>query len=210
MKKFFLFVTILLVLSSSAMASDFWHFGIGLRAVGVIPKPQQYNKAMGEGLMLTFGNPDSRFTTQIELDKWAVTYRRSDEPIVIYNVTADTTTRHSIASKFKYSGLSFGFYEKFRALDFSPALSAYVIGGLGGYFINGKYESSLAPFAGTVMRSRGFFSVLSAAGGLGFNARFNAHFDSFIEGRYVGLLGRQSGYDSPDMIQTYFGVRYLF
>lgn len=210
MKKFFFFVTIFLVISSSAIAADFWHFGIGLRAVGVIPEPQQYNNAVGGGLLMTFGNPDSRFTTQIELDKWTVNYKRSAFPDTVFGITGDSTSMQIRPSKFKHSGLTFGFYEKFRAIEFSPALSAYIIGGFGGYFINAKYESSQAPFAGTVMRSRGYFSVLSGGGGLGLNAKVNSHFDSFVEGRYIGLFKKEPGYDSPNYIHMYFGVRYVF
>ena len=210
MKKFFLFVTILLLISGYASAADFWHFGAGIRATGVMPRGNQYSNALGEGILLTFGDPDSRFTTQFELDNWSVNFNRTQESITFFNVYGDSGSLQTRAPKFTYSGLTAGFSEKYRTFLFSPRFSNYIVGGLGGYFLNGKLESSNAPYSGTTMRSRGFFSVLSGSAGLGFEGRLNDHVMSFVEGRYVMLFSRPKEYTAPDMLQGYLGIRYVF
>jgi hypothetical protein len=210
MKKFFFFVTILLLISSTAMAADYWHFGIGLRAVGVVPRGNDYASAMGEGLVLTFGNPDSRFTTQFEFDDWSVNYHKSNNTITFFGVTGDSATLQTRETKQEYKGLGIGFFEKFRTFEFLPGFSNYIIGGAGGYFLNYKYENTNDPYAGTTIRSSGYHSTIMASGGLGFDGRLNGHVTAFVEGRFISLFKQSKLYPTPDMFQGSLGVKYVF
>jgi hypothetical protein len=216
MKKFFLLITILVMASSSVFAADYWHFGVGVRITGVMPrsvslpngaKNDKYANALGEGIILTFGNPDSRFTTQFELDNWSMNYKKSNY-VVNYFANDTSTTTSAKQGKQEYSGLGVGIFEKYRFLDLSPRFSNYIIGGFGGYFLNLKRELTLDPLPGTEIRSQGFHSLMMTAGGLGFEGRFNDHISSFIEGRYVLIISGDKG--DTDLIQGYLGVRYVF
>lgn len=209
MKKFFFFVVILVLISNTTMAADYWHFGIGLRAVGVVPKGNDHANAMGEGLVLTFGNPDSKFTTQFEFDNWSVNYTKSNRTIG-YIVSSEDTTLHIKTSKQEYKGLGIGFFEKFRTFEFLPGLSNYIIGGAGGYFLNYRYEDTNAPLVGTTIRSSGYNSTVMASGGIGFDGRINGHVTAFVEGRYIRLFSRSKLYPTPDMFQGSLGMKYVF
>ena len=208
MKKFLFVVTMLVLISSVAMAADYWHFGIGLRAVGVFPKGNDYNNAMGEGLVLTFGNPDSKFTTQFEFDNWSVNYEKSNNTIG-YIVPGGDTTLHFKALKQEYKGLGIGFFEKFRTIEFLPGFSNYVIGGAGGYFLNYRYEDTNAPLVGTTIRSSGYNSTFMASGGLGFDGRINGHITAYpgrVRHRSRHPWLGESGADADNLIGT--GLRH--
>jgi hypothetical protein len=191
------------MLTGYAAAAEYWHFGAGVRLTGVVTG-NDYANALGGGVLLTFGNPDSRFTTQMDVDSWNVTYQMTDSLIVIkYSDRTDSTVRDR---DFSYSGLGVGFYEKYRALDFSPKFSSYLIGGFGAYFLDRKREDE-SNFLVT-MKSFGLHSLLHWSAGLGFEGRLSQHVSSFIEGRYVGIISGSSA--DKDLLKGYFGVRYVF
>jgi hypothetical protein len=203
MKKIIGIATILLMATGYAQAVDYWHFGVGVRVTGVITG-KDYNNALGEGILLTFGNLNSRFTTQMDLDNWSVTYQKTNDTI---NVAPSDKPVHYRLRDYQYSGLGVGFLEKFRAIDFSSIFSTYIIGGLGGYFLDRKYEAR--GDAGDVsLKSTGLHSLLQLAGGLGFEGRLNQHWSSFIEGRYVKIIGGDML--DKDLMKGYFGVKYTF
>jgi hypothetical protein len=204
MKKIISIVGILLVLSGCATAAEFWHFGAGLRLTGVMPG-KDYANALGGGVLLTFGNPDSRFTTQLDLDSWNVTYQKSDSLIRIVdpNDTANVTVRER---NFSYSGMGAGVYEKYRAFDFSQKISTYVIGGFGAYFLDRKREDQTNFVVS--MKSFGLHSLLHWSAGLGFEGQITSHISSFIEGRFVGLISGNAS--DKNLLKGYLGVRYVF
>jgi hypothetical protein len=206
MRKIIGIAAIMLLASGYAVAADYWHFGVGLRATGVMPG-DKYANALGVGVLLTFGDPDSRFTTQFDLDRWSVGYTK--EGSLVENSplgTPDSLKTYRLA-KFEYSGLGVGFFQKYRALDFSNSFSTYVIGGIGGYFLDPKQERRNDD--GTVtMKSNGLHALVQYAAGLGFEGRFNQHFYSFVEGRFVGVVSGDA--NDPNLLKGYFGVRYVF
>jgi hypothetical protein len=202
MKRIFGIVAILLLASGIATAAEYWHFGAGARLTGVMPG-SDYSNALGSGLLLTFGNPDSRFTTQFDLDVWKVKYTKSDSMI---NVSVPGTPDTLRLRKFEYYGLGAGAFEKFRAFDFSQKFSAYVIGGFGGYFLNRKREFSETGVE--TLKSDGMHSLFQVAGGVGFEGRINQHIYSFIEGRYVAFLNGEKA--DKNLMKGYFGIRYIF
>jgi hypothetical protein len=202
MKRIFGIVAILLLTSGIASSAEYWHFGAGVRLTGVMPG-SDYSNALGTGLLLTFGNPDSRFTTQFDVDSWKVKYTKSDSLI---NVSAPGTPDTLRLRNFEYYGVGIGAFEKYRALDFSTRFSSYVIGGIGGYFLNRKREVSETGVE--TMKSDGMHSLFQFAGGIGFEGKINQHISSFIEGRYVAFLNGKKA--DKNLFKGYFGVRYIF
>lgn len=187
-------IAILFVTAASSPAAEYWHFGLGLRGTIVIPGGD-YSNALGVGVITSFGNPDSRFTTQIEFDSWRVTYD--------FEVADDTLG----ALEHHYAGLGVGIYEKFRIFNMSSRFSPYIIGGAGAYFLELKREEATG-ISGLELRSRYLHSLLMMAGGMGIEADFNEHLSTFIEGRYFYL--NSDANEDKDIIQSYLGVRYRF
>jgi hypothetical protein len=203
MRKIFIVTIIILMASGYAAGADYWHFGVGTRLAGVMPG-KDYSNALGTGILVTFGNPDSRFTTQIDLDRWGVKYQKSGDLIITsaLNVTPVTfKTRER-----QYDGLGVGIFEKYRAIDFLSVFSTYLIGGFGGYFLTYKEEAS---DNGTVnMQSKGQHELGQVAGGLGFEGQFNQHVFAFLEGRYIGLINANP--TDHNIMKGYLGIRYVF
>ena len=187
-------IAILFVTAASSPAAEYWHFGLGLR--GTVVKPGgDYSNALGVGVIASFGNPNSRFATQIEFDSWGVTYD--------FDVADDTLG----ALEHQYAGLGVGIYEKFRIFNMSSRFSPYIIGGAGAYFLELKREEA-TDIQGLQLRSRYLHSLLMMAGGMGFEADFNEHLAAFVEGRYFYL--NSDADEDKDIIQSYLGVRYRF
>ncbi|HBC45667.1 MAG TPA: hypothetical protein DEO84_06940 [candidate division Zixibacteria bacterium] len=203
MRKIFIVAVMILMASGYAAGADYWHCGVGVKFAGVMPG-KDYSNTLGGGLLVTFGNPDSRFTTQFDVDKWSKKYNKSGDTILtsafgVIPATYKLRERH-------YSGLSVGIFEKFRAVDFSNAFSAYMIAGIGGYFLNFKWEES---DNGTVnLKSKSQHSLGHLSGGLGLEAQFNQHVYAFIEGRYVALINAKEA--DKNIMNGYLGVRYVF
>ena len=205
MKRILGIVAILLLASGYAAAADYWHFGVGVRVAGVIPG-KDYENALGKGILITFGNPDSRFTTQMDLDSWGVTYTKAGDLVETSPAATPDSLKTYKLRNYEYTGLGAGFLEKYRALDFSTKLSSYVIAGIGGYFLDRKHEES---DNGTItMRTTGMHSLFQIAGGVGFEGRLNGHISGFIEGRYVKIVSGDNL--DNDLMKGYFGVRYIF
>jgi hypothetical protein len=204
MKKVYVVIAILLMTSAYVSAADYWHFGVGARLAGVIPG-KNYGDALGGGLMLTFGDPDSRFTTQLEVDTWARTYNMDDSLVLVtFPPNPDSSYKKR---DYHYSGLSVGFFEKIRTVDFTSGFSNYITGGLGGYFLGRKREDKLQ-LGGTQVKSLGFHSVVMLAAGTGFEARINDHLASFVEGRYVFIVSGDKA--DKNLALGYVGIRYIF
>ncbi len=187
-------IAILFVTAASSSAAEYWRFGLGLRGTAVIPG-EDYSNALGVGVIASFGDPDSRFTTQIEFDSWRVTYD--------FDIADDTLQ----ALEHHYGGLGVGLYEKFRIFDLSSRLSPYIIGGLGAYFLELKREEA-TDVSGLQLRPQYLHSLLMMAGGLGIEADFSERLSAFIEGRYVYLSSEAD--EDKDIIHSYLGIRYRF
>ncbi len=187
-------IGILFVTAASSPAAEYWHFGLGIRATAVIPGGD-YSNAIGVGVITSFGDPDSRFATQIDFDSWRVTYD--------FDIADDTlgTLEH------QYAGLGIGIYEKFRVFNMSSRFSPYIIGGAGAYFLELKREEA-TDIQGLQLRSRYLHSLLMMAGGMGIEADFNEHLSTFIEGRYFYI--NSDADEDKDIIQSYLGIRYRF
>jgi hypothetical protein len=203
MRKIFIVIAIILMATGYAAGADYWHFGVGMRLTGVMPG-NLYSNALGTGVLVTFGNPDSRFTTQFDLDSWRVKYSKDGDSILTSAINASTIT-YKIRQR-RYSGLGVGIFEKYRALDFLNAFSTYLIGGFGGYFLTLNQEES---DNGTVnMRSKGQHALAQIAGGLGLEGHFNQHVYAFVEGRFIGFINGQP--NDQSITKGYLGVRYVF
>lgn len=186
MKKFLVVVVILSIAGSSA-AAEFWHLGIGFRGTGVMPGGN-YENTLGFGLLASLGDPDSRFTTQLEVDRWES----------IYDINGFEN---------RYSGFGVGFFEKYRLWNISSNLSTYLIGGIGGYFLDYKREEFVEN-VGIELRSQYLNSVVMTAGGLGFDFNIGPHLIVFTEGRYV-YFPNGDNVDKP-LSNGYLGLRYHF
>ena len=204
MKRIFGIVAILLLASGIASAAEYWHFGAGVRLTGVVPG-DDYSNALGTGLLLTFGNPDSRFTTQFEMDTWKVTYNKSDS-LIETQPLGDSVITYKLRD-YEYFGVGVGAFEKYRAIDFSSKFSSYVIGGVGGYFLNRKRETRDDSSVRS-MKSDGMHSLFQFAGGIGLEGKINQHVLAFLEGRYVAFLNGQDA--DKNLLKGYLGVRYIF
>jgi opacity protein-like surface antigen len=186
MKKLLGVVMILCIAGSSA-AADYWHLGIGFSGSEVVLRGNHKN-TQGFRILASLGDPDSRFTTQLEVERWESVY-----------------DLHGLENR--YSGFGAGFYEKFRLLNFSTAISTYLIGGVGGYFLDYKKQEEVEN-VGLDLRSQYLNSLWTTAGGLGLDFRFGQHIILFTEGRYVTFPG---GSDEDDPFTTgYLGIRYQF
>jgi hypothetical protein len=186
MKKILGVVLILLFAGSSA-AADYWNLGVGFRATGVMPGGN-YENTVGFGILSSLGDPDSRLTTQLEVESWESVYDfRGYEN--------------------RYSGFGVGFFEKLRFFDFSPNLSTYLIGGIGGYFLDLKREEFVEG-VGVEVRSQYLNSLVMTAGGLGFDFKMGPHLIVFTEGRYV-YFPNGDDEDKP-LTNGYLGLRYHF
>jgi opacity protein-like surface antigen len=216
MRKFIGIVVILLMASGYAAAAEYWHFGAGVRLTGVMPG-SDYSNALGMGMLLTFGDPDSRFTTQMDFDTWNTQFTRAGE-LVLDRIDNTQTPSDSIyrLAEHKYSGIGFGIYEKYRALDISSTFSAYVIGGFGGYFLDYLREER-TDFQTVEFRSYGLHSLFQLSGGLGLDAAFSRHVTGFVEGRFVGILNAEK--EDPrlnikrkdaSLMKGLLGLRYTF
>jgi len=187
-------IVILLIIAGTATAADYWHFGLGLRGTGVLPGGD-HKSALGVGIIGSFGDPDSKFNTRIEVDSWKVTY------------DYDGADANLVGKEHQYSGLGFGLYEKYRLFDTSKWYSPYVIGGAGAYFLELKREED-TDILGTQLRSQYIHSLFMASAGLGLEARISGRLTGFLEGRFVAVSG-ESGTDN-NLIQTYLGAAYSF
>ena len=187
-------IAILLLVTGSVAAADYWHFGLGLRGTAVIPG-EDYSSALGVGVVASFGDPDSKFTTQLEVDNWRVVYD--------YDGSVDSL----VGFEHRYSGLGFGAYEKYRLLNHSRRFSPYVIAGFGAYFLELKREED-TDIIGVQLRSQYIHSLFSLSGGLGVEAWVGERITTFIEGRYVGIFSDHN--EDKDLIQTYLGAKYHF
>lgn len=185
MKKF-LGVVMILFITGSAAAADYWHLEVGARGVGVMPGGE-YENTVGYGVTASFGNPDGRFATQFEVESWESTY-------------------YVRGFERRYSGLGMGVFEKYRFLDFSPRLSPYIIGGIGGYFLDYKRAEAIDNIV--ELRPIHLSSVFAMAGGLGFDFKVSNHVIAFTEGRYV-FFPNGADVDKP-LSNGYLGLRYQF
>lgn len=188
-------IAILFVTATSSPAAEYWHFGLGLRGTVVIPG-ETYSNTFGLGIIASFGNPDSRLTTQLELDTWKVTY------------DLDIADDNLGELEHRYAGLGIGVYEKFRIFNLSSKFSPYIIGGVGAYFLELKRQEA-TDIQGLQLRSQYLHSLLMMAGGLGIEADLNQSVSTFIEGRYVILNKRSKKFDK-DIVHSYLGIRYRF
>jgi len=177
----------ILFIAASAAAADYWHLGIGFRGTAVDPGGD-YENTLGFGILISLGDPDSKFMTQLEVDRWES----------VYDVGGFEN---------RYSGFGVGFFEKFRLLDFSPRLSTYLIGGIGGYFLDYKREEDVENI-GIELRSKYLNSLLMTAAGLGFDFKMGQHLIAFTEGRYV-YFPNGDDEDKP-LTNGYLGFRYHF
>jgi hypothetical protein len=196
-------IAIVLLASGYAAGADYWHFGIGTKLAGVMPG-KEYSNALGGGILLTFGDPDSKFTTQIDFDTWGVDFTKSGDYILTSPIT-DTIPTYKIRQR-KYSGLGLGLFERYRAFDFSDALSAYVLGGFGGYFLD--YKEEMSDNGTILMQSKGLHSLGQIAAGLGFEGKIYQRVSGFIEGRFVTFLNAKDS--DKNLINGYVGMRYVF
>ncbi len=180
-------VVMILLFGGSSAAADYWNLGVGFRATGVMPGGY-YENTVGFGILSSLGDPDSRFTTQLEVDRWESVY--------------DLRGYEN-----RYSGFGVGFFEKFKFFDFSPSLSTYLIGGIGGYFLDLKREEFVED-VGIELRSQYLNSLVMTAGGLGLDFRMGPHIIVFTEGRYV-YFPNGDDEDKP-LTNGYLGIRYHF
>lgn len=188
-------IIVILILSvSAASGAEYWRFGIGLKGTAVIPG-EDYSNALGLGVVAAFGDPDSKFSTQLELDSWKVIYD--------LDVVSDTLGE----LEHQYSGLGIGIFEKYRILDLSSRFSPYVIAGTGAYFLELKREE-LTDVLGLQLRSQYLHSMFMMAGGLGLETGLNNHLWAFVEGRYVYISSDRD--EDKDLIQSYLGIKYKF
>lgn len=187
-------IAILFVTAASASAAEYWRFGVGLKGSAVIPG-EDYSNAFGLGVIAAFGDPDSRFTTQFELDSWKVIYD--------FDISGDTLQE----LEHHYAGLGIGLYEKYRIFNLSSRFSPYVIGGLGAYFLELKREEE-TDVVGLQLRSQYLHSLFMMAGGLGIEAGFSERISVFVEGRYVYLNSDRN--EDKDIIHSYLGLKYRF
>jgi hypothetical protein len=220
MRKIIGAVVILLMATGYAAAADYWHFGAGVRLTGVIPG-KHYSNALGMGGLLTFGDPDSRFTTQMDFDSWSVNYTQ-DTDSVFYSSLEDIQRGDFLwrLANQEYSGLGFGIYEKYRALDFSSGFSAYILGGVGAYFLDYMIEERTDQ-ATVEYRSYGLHSLFQLSGGLGLEGRITRNFYTFVEGRVVAILNGKKldrtevtnpnvERSDDNLVKGLLGLRYAF
>ena len=194
MKNLISIIVFLLVVTATVAAADFWHFSIGLRGTGVIPG-EDYSNAFGVGVIASFGDPDSKFNTHLEMDSWKVTYDYSGSDTVY------------VGREHIYSGMGFGIFEKYRIFNQSSRYSPYAIGGLGGYFLKLRREEE-TELSGLQMRSKYIHSLVFLSGGLGLEAKVSQHLSAFIEGRYTYISSEND--NDKDLIQSYLGMTYHF
>jgi hypothetical protein len=187
-------VAILSVIAASASAAEYWRFGLGIKGTAVIPG-EDYSNALGMGVVAAFGDPESKFTTQLEMDTWKVAYDK--------DVAGDTLG----PLEHQYSGLAFGIFEKYRIFNLSSRFSPYMVAGGGAYFLELKQEEE-TDIVGLQLRSQYLHSVFMAAGGLGIETGLGDHFSAFIEGRYVFIDSNRN--EDKDLIQSYLGLSYRF
>ena len=126
MKRIIGVATIILILCGSAVAADYWRLGIGVRGEGVIPGGDHSN-AFGAGVVVSMGDPDSRFTTHFEVDVWEVSYAYDGSDSSLYYDSNGTR----VGFEHIYSGFGAGIYEKFRMFNITSGISTYAIGGIG-------------------------------------------------------------------------------
>jgi hypothetical protein len=208
----------LLMASGYAAAAEYWHFGAGVRLTGVKPGPD-YSNALGMGMLLTFGDPDSRFTTQMDFDSWGAEFTRDGERVLASTLEdLSRTPPDSIwrLAEHKYTGIGFGIYEKYRALDISSVFSTYLIGGFGAYFLDYQREER-TDFQTVAFRSYGLHSLYHLSGGLGLDATFSRQVACFAEGRFVGVLNGEKQDPSLNIkredasfMKGLLGIRYTF
>jgi len=207
MKKIIGVATIILILCGSAVAADYWRVGVGVRGESVIPGGD-HKTAYGSGIIVSFGDPDSRFATQIEVDAWEVTYTYDGDIDNFYYLNDDGVL---VGFKRTYAGFGIGLYEKVGLYDLMFGISSYAIGGMGGYFLELKQEEVVEPEPGvytTDMRSKYLHARFMAAGGIGFDFNITKRLVGNIEGRYVYI---ESDIDLDDsLIKGFLGLKYSF
>jgi len=187
-------IAILLIIAGTAAAADYWHLSLGIRGSLVFPG-ERYSNAVGIGAMASFGDPESKFSTQLEFDNWKTTYDyKGSDP-------------QFIGREFRYSGLGFGAFEKYRFFNQSSRYSPYAICGLGAYFLELKREE-IVEIVGVQLMSKYIHSLFSGSAGLGVEANLSARITTFIEGRYVTFFKNNN--EDSDLIQTYVGAKYHF
>jgi opacity protein-like surface antigen len=216
MRKIIGIIMILLMASGYAAAAEYWHFGAGVRLTGVAPGTD-YSNALGMGMLLTFGDPDSRFTTQMDFDTWKTEFTKAGERLLdrVDNTQSPPDSIWRLAEH-KYSGIGFGIYEKYRAFDISSVFSTYLIGGVGAYFLDYQREER-SDYQTVGFRSYGLHSLFQMAGGLGLDAALTRHVTGFLEGRFIGFLNTEKAdpnlnikRNDSALMKGLLGVRYTF
>lgn len=194
MRNLIIVIAILLVITGMAAAAEYWHFSLGLRGTAVVPG-LDYSNALGVGVIASFGNPDSKFNTQFEADSWKVSYDYTG-PLAEF-----------AGRQFRYSGLGFGLFERYRIFNASSRFSPYVIGGFGAYFLELKRQEE-TQLQGLQLRSQYIHSLFTASGGVGVEGMVAPRVSAFVEGRYVGIFS--TNHEDHDLIQSYLGMKYHF
>ncbi len=194
MRKIFGICAVLLLVSGVAAGAEYWHFGLGVKAIVASPG-SGYSTAYGGGITANFGLPDSKFVTQLEFEKWKSTYYL-------------TFPEDTMSTKHQYSGLGAGFFEKYRGLDISSKFSGYVIGGFGAYFLELKRKVLLTGTNQYELRSVHLHTVPFLAGGLGIEGKLKSNLYCFVEGRYIGIVSNLDA--DKDIIAASAGLRMVF
>jgi len=206
MRKIVCLLAAFLMLTGYAAAIEYWKFEAGMKGVYVMPS-DDYENAMGIGLVGDFVKPSSRFSVQVEFETWRVSYDST-----IQNPTTLIDSLYPVREN-QYSAITVGAFLKYRTFNFTPSFSNYLIAGAGGDFIS--YKKDIIEISATdtnkVLHSMYLHPRFMAAAGLGFEYNIFTRFTLFTEGRFLFLLGKDTENEpDPNFIMAALGFRYKF
>jgi hypothetical protein len=221
MRKVIVSALAVLIVSSAAVAQDFWH--IKVAAGAMIASPSDGNGVgFGPGASVIFGYPHGNFDMGFEVRKWSRSYDIFDS---LMNALSDrgqiriggsanpTQIIHQSQSHHEDSGLSFAVNMRYKFYDITPNIGVYAGGGIGVYLIQVRRDESRQnnhtgywqiEFVDYYLETKAQENIF-----LGVEGPITNKIDYFVEGR-TAIINSWDRWDHPYVLDGNLGLRFSF
>jgi len=215
MKKLAFVIALIVTLSLTASAQEYWHLKSSVKGLAAMPADSN-GMALGYGLSFTFGKPAGSYDIGFELAKWRRTYD-------LYNFLIDSVQAgyyESVGvpagktqSENRQSGLALSTVFRYRVMELSPKYRPYFGAGGGFYFVRvNREEVRPDPLTGVYtladvdyyLETKGQTFFL-----LGLDTNFLAKLNLFAEGRFTYIFDFER-WERPHIFTGGFGIQYQF
>jgi hypothetical protein len=220
MRKVMVGAILVLMVSTVALAQDFWHIKVGAGAIIAMPKDGN-GAGFGPGGTVIFGYPQGNFDVGFEARKWSRDYDINDEFMTALSDSGilregglpNGAQVHKSTARYEDSGLSFAFNMRYKFYDITPSIGTYAGAGLGVYIIQVRREESkqnnrtgywqvqfVDYYLETKMQEYAFLGVEGPiTGKIGF----------YVEGR-LAYINSWKRWDDPYILDGNLGLKFNF